>query len=142
MEYVLLTCTCTCITHIKQFRRHNSITRRNRPISHLIARHGSLHSRRDSEPTFSNMGHRRSSSNLVVGAGGPVHVPVGGRDSIASIVSLHGSTDNFRYTSRETLATVEEKDKKSKSCQEMEMKLLFASSKTPVTTSTVYNVVV
>lgn len=56
-------------------------------------------------------------------------MPLTGRDSIASIASLQGSTDNFRYTSKETLSVVKEKEIKSKSCEEMEMKLLFASCK-------------
>ena len=57
------------------------------------------------------------------------YLPMSGRDSIASIASLHGSTDNFSYTSRETLAVLKEKENKSKSCKEMEENLLFESCK-------------
>ena len=102
------------------------MTRRSRPLNTFIPRRGSFqvpHS--DSNSTA---GHRRSLSNRssLIGLD---HVVLTGRDSIASIASQRGSMDAFSYTSRETLNVVKKKETKSKSCEEMELKLLFASCK-------------
>ena len=111
------------------------MTRRTRPISQYISRTGSFQSQDlDPGPSF-EVGHRRSFSSrgsLQTLGSSAGYGPLTGRDSIASIATLRGSTDNFRYTSKETLTVVREDEKtkqKSKSLKDMEMKLLFASSK-------------
>ena len=111
------------------------MTRRNRPISQYISRTGSFQSRDLDSSIGFEVGHRRSFSSRgslqTIGSLAGYGL-LTGQDSIASIATLHGSTDNFRYTSKDTLTVLEEDEKnkkKSKSPQEMEMKLLFASSK-------------
>ena len=106
------------------------MTKRSRPLNAFIPRRGSFqvpHS--DSNSTA---GHRRSLSNrssfIGLGSLQDHSVALTGRDSIASIASQRGSMDAFSYTSKETLNVVKKKEK-SKSCEEMELKLLFASCK-------------
>ena len=115
---------------LQPLRRHGSMTRRSRPLNTFISRRGSFQvSRSDSNSTA---GHRRSlsSRSSLIGLGSlPDQVALTGRDSIASIASQRGSMDAFSYTSRETLNVVKRKTDKSKSCEEMELKLLFASCK-------------
>ena len=109
------------------------MTRRTRPISQYVQRTGSFQSQ-DLSSSF-EPGHRRSfSSRGSLQALGSLasYAPLTGKDSIASIATLRGSTDNFRYMSKETLKVVREDEKtkqKSKSLQDMEMKMLFASCK-------------
>ena len=121
-------------------RRHGSMTRRSRPLNaFFLPRRGSFQvpARSDSISTGTAAaaggggGHRRSlsSRSSLIGLGSfQDQVALTGRDSIASIASQRGSMDAFSYTSRETLNVVKKKEK-SKSCEEMELKLLFASCK-------------
>ena len=133
--HVLILHTPICIA-IQPLRRAGSITRRSRPLNTFISRRSSFQvpSRSDSvsnsAPTAA-AGHRRSlsSRSSLIGLGLlQDQVALTGRDSIASIASQRGSMDAFSYTSKETLNVVKKKEK-SKSCEEMELKLLFASSK-------------
>ena len=105
------------------------MTRRSRPLNAFIPRRGSFQvPRSDSNSTA---GHRRSlsSRSSLIGLGSlQDQAALTGRDSIASIASQRGSMDAFSYTSRETLNVVKKKEK-SKSREEVEQELLFASCK-------------
>ena len=108
-------------------KRHGSMTKRSRPIVQYVPRRASFHIP-DSD---SDAGHRRlpSGRGSLTGQGSlSGRGPLTDHGSIADLASQHGSTESFRYTSKETLAVVKKREK-TKSCEEMELKLLFASCK-------------
>lgn len=118
---------------LQPLRRAGSITKRSRPLNAFISRCGSFQVASRSDSTSNSAptavaGHRRSLSSRSSLIGLQDQVALTGRDSIASIASQRGSMDAFSYTSKETLSVVKKKEK-SKSCEEMELKLLFASCK-------------
>ena len=121
---------------LQPLRHHGSMTRRSRPLNtFFLPRRGSFKvpARSDSISTgtaaLAGGGHRRSlssQSSLNSVKSLPGQLIVAARDFFTRQVSRYGSMDAI-YNS--TLKVTSNVVKKSTSCEELELKLLFASCK-------------